>query len=248
MPNKQNLPLTDAAYNQLRQDILSCNFEPGSLISQSFLSKKYNLGKSPINSALQKLIQEGLIRSVPRVGYFVSSLTVRDVNELYEALFIIEVNTATLAVKHGSDENLKQILAMSDFSYVHKDQNSYFSFLEMNKNFHRQIALASGNSRLVEILTKILEDINRIFYLGLDIRDSAEEIRDEHHNLAVALCNRDVDKVIELSKKQIMRSQEQVTEALYKRGLNQSNVSLQDLIQGENDRYDGVFTIHGDKE
>jgi DNA-binding GntR family transcriptional regulator len=240
--SNNNLSLTEIAYNQIRRDLLSCVIEPGSHIAQSYLSAKYKVGKSPINSAMQKLVQEGLIQSLPRVGYFVSPITVRDVNELFETLLILEVNIAVLAVKHSSDENLKHIQTMADFSYVHKDQGSYFKFLEMNKDFHRQIALASGNSRLLDILTKVLEDFNRIFYLGLDIRDGADEMRDEHQNLAIALCNRDIDRAKELTSQQIIRSHGRVMEALSKRGLYQNGGSLQDNIRIDKDGLDGVLS------
>jgi DNA-binding GntR family transcriptional regulator len=230
MPVNRDLSLTEIAYNHLRRDILSCVIEPGSHIAQSYLSDKYNIGKSPINSALQKLIQEGLIQSLPRVGYFVTPITVRDVNELFETLLIIEVNVALLAVKHSSDEILNKIKTMSNFSYVYKDQGSYFKFLEKNKDFHRQIALASENRRLLEILTRIHEDFNRIFYLGLDIRDSAEEMRDEHQDLAIALCERDIDRVKDLTSQQIIRSHGRVIESLSKGDINQNGGSLQDNI------------------
>jgi DNA-binding GntR family transcriptional regulator len=242
MANK-NLSLTEIAYNKLRTDILSCVIEPGTIIAQSSLSAKYEIGKSPINSALQKLVQEGLVQSLPRVGYFVSPITVRDVNELFETLLIIEVNVAILTVKHSSDEDLEHIKTMADFSYVYKDQQSYFKFLEMNKDFHRQIALASGNSRLLDILTKTLDEFNRIFYLGLDIRDGAEEMREEHQNLAIALSNRDSERVTELTSQQINRSHGRVMEALSNRGLyHQSRGSLQDNIRLDKDGFDGVIS------
>lgn len=151
-------------------------------------------------------------------------------NELFETLLIIEVNVAILAIKHGSDEKLNNIKTMSNFSYVYKDQASYFEFLEKNKEFHRQIALAAENSRLLEILTRIHEDFNRIFYLGLDIRDSAEEVRDEHQDLAIALCDRDIDRVKDLTSQQIIRSHERIMEALSKGDHAQGGGSLQDNI------------------
>jgi DNA-binding GntR family transcriptional regulator len=244
----QDQSLTTLAYNQLRHDILSCYYEPGSHLTQSFLTERYKLGKSPINTALQKLIQEGLVRSIPRVGYFVSSITVRDVNELYEALYIIEVNTARMAAINASDERLQQILAISDFSYVYKDQDSYFAYLEANKNFHKQIALASGNNLLVDILVRLLDDISRIFYLTLDSNGEPEVIRKEHHDLAVALCSRDIELVTKLSKQQILRSQKEIIEILLKRSPNQSNQSLQDIILGAQDQYQNILISNNGEE
>jgi DNA-binding GntR family transcriptional regulator len=243
MNDTQNLPLSEVAYNHIRKDILSCAFEPGSQVSISFLSNKYKLGKSPINSALQKLMNEGLIQSRHRVGYTISHITIRDVNELFEMRLILEEYSAELTAKYGSEEDIKHILDISEFTYVHKDKNSYALFLEKNMEFHRQIILSTRNSRLLDTMTRLLEDLNRIFYLGLDIRDSAEEMRVEHHNLAIALSERDADKAKKLAGEQIIHSRNRIMEALSKQGLNQGNISLQDIISGDHDRFDGLSPI-----
>lgn len=243
MAKTQNLPLSVVAYNKIRRDILSCVFEPGSQVSISFLSEKYKLGKSPINSALQKLMNEGLIQSQHRVGYTISHITIRDVNELFEMRLILEQYSAEFTAKYGSEGDIKHIMDISDFTYVHKDKNSYALFLEKNVEFHRQVILATRNGRLLDVMTKLLDDLNRIFYLGLDIRDSAEEMRIEHRNLALALSERDAEKAKKIAGEQIVRSRNRVIEALSNQGLNQGKISLQEIISGDHDRFDGLFPI-----
>ncbi len=241
MTNTQTLPLSQVAYNQIRRDILSCVFEPGSQISIKFLSEKYKLGKSPINSALQKLINEGLIQSHHRVGYTVSHITIRDVNELFQMRLVLEEYAAEFTAKYGSEEDIKHIMDISDFIYVHRDKNSYALFLEKNMEFHRQIILSTRNSRLLVVMTKTLEDLNRIFYMGLDIRDSAEEMRTEHQNLAIAMSERDADKAKKIAGEQIINSRNRVMEAMANQGLNQGIISLRGIFPGGHDRFDGIF-------
>lgn len=242
MTNTKTLQLSEIAYNRIRKDILSCVFEPGRQVSIKFLSEKYKLGKSPINSALQKLINEGLIQSQHRVGYTVSHITIRDVDELYQMRLILEEYAAEFTAKYGSEEDIKHIMDISDFTYVHRDKNSYALFLEKNMEFHRQIISSTKNNRLIAVMIKTLEDLNRIFYMGLDIRDSAEEMRTEHQNLAIALSERDADKAKKIAGEQIICSRNRVMEALVNQGLNQGIISRQGIFPGSHDRFDGLFS------
>jgi DNA-binding GntR family transcriptional regulator len=247
MAPHQKSPLTEVAYNRIRSDILSCVLEPGAQISLSYLSEKYKIGRSPINNALQKLMNESLILSIPRVGYFVSLITIGDMKQIFETMQIIQVNINALAAKNGSDDDLNQIVAMSDFSYVYKDPISYSMFLEKNKEFHIKIASATGNARLVEILAKVMDEFTRILYLGLDLKDSGEEMHIEHLDLAIALRDRDIDRVKELSIKQIVRSQERLMDALFQKALDHSEISLQDLIRLNKDKIgiDNILPLRG---
>jgi DNA-binding GntR family transcriptional regulator len=108
--------------------------------------------------------------------------------------------------------------------------------------------LASGNNLLVDILVRLLDDISRIFYLTLDSNGEPEVIRKEHHDLAVALCSRDIELVTKLSKQQILRSQKEIIEILLKRSPNQSNQSLQDIILGAQDQYQNILISNNGEE
>lgn len=74
--------------------------------------------------------------------------------------------------------------------------------------------MASGNKRLADLIARLLDELLRVFHLGLDLRDSAEEMRDEHVALATALLERDPIRAEQLVQSQIARSQRRVLEAL----------------------------------
>jgi DNA-binding GntR family transcriptional regulator len=86
--------------------------------------------------------------------------------------------------------------------------------LERNADFHNAIARLSGNPRLAEALAGLLDELKRIFHLGLDLRDSAEEMQAEHQSLVEALLTRDADRAAQVALEQISHSQQRVIEAL----------------------------------
>jgi DNA-binding GntR family transcriptional regulator len=211
-----NKSLAEQAYKAILRDILSCNFQPGSQVAQSELVEHYEFGITPVREALKRLEYEGYVRSIPRYGYLITSITMKDVEELYELRLILENAAVRQAVLNASDKQLDHIKALANFSYVFKNEETYLHFLEENTEFHHAIAMASGNQRLAFLITDTLNEMTRIFHLGLELRDSAQEMNLEHVTLADALCSRDGDKAVQISTDQILNSRKRVVEYMLK--------------------------------
>ncbi len=206
--------LAEQVYETIKNDIITCALQPGQQIAQPQLAERYEVGVTPVREALQRLAQEGLVQAVPRFGYIVTPITVSDVAEIYELRSILESAAARLAAQRASPAQLDKISALASYTYVYKDPLSYSNFLAHNSEFHLAVAAASGNRRLVEEISQLLDALTRVFHLGLDIRDSAEEMRDEHRALSEALCRRDALEAERIVQEQIAHSQQRVLEAL----------------------------------
>jgi DNA-binding GntR family transcriptional regulator len=223
--------LSQKAYEAIKNDIITCVLMPGEQISQSQLAEKYDRGTTPVREALRRLVQEGFVEVIPRFGYIVKPITFRDVHEMFELRMILESSAVRLAAARGLQEQLQKIAANADFTYVYRDRASYSKFLGLNAEFHRSIAVVAGNQRLVDLLSKLLDELTRVFHLGLHLRDSAEEMRDEHLALSEALLKRDSDRAEQSVRSQIARSQERVLEALVHRTVDTPYAGLDRVIQ-----------------
>jgi DNA-binding GntR family transcriptional regulator len=223
--------LAGKAYEIVKGEIITCALEPGLQIVQSQLAERYHIGLTPVREALQRLAQEGFVQPIPRFGYIVSPITLSDVREIFELRSIVESSAARLAAVRGLQEQLDEILAHADFTYVYKERQSYTDFLAHNADFHRSVAVAARNQRLVDLVSKLLDELTRVFHLGLDLRDSAEEMRDEHLALAQVLCDRDPDRAEQIVQSQIVTSQNRILEALTRRISGIPSGDLSDAVQ-----------------
>ncbi len=209
--------LADKAYDLIRRDIITCVLQPGQQIAQAQLADMYAVGTTPIREALQRLAHENLVSPVPRSGYVVSPITFVDIRELFELRAVLETSAVRMAALRASEDQLRHILEKANFKYVYNDREDYTRFLTLNADFHCSIAALGGNQRLTESLSRILDELTRVFHLGLDLKDSAEEMREEHLGLAKALVARDDDLAVKLVRAQISRSSERVVEAVMSR-------------------------------
>ncbi|HPH96062.1 MAG TPA: GntR family transcriptional regulator [Anaerolineaceae bacterium] len=206
--------LASTAYQRIKTDIVECAFDPGQYIAQADLAARYKMGITPIREALRQLSQEGFVTSIPRLGYVVSHITAQDVQEIYEMRYLLETASVRLAAQRAAPELLAQIHDSAQFTYTYKDRRSYTEFLNRNAAFHSSIARAAGNQRLAEQVARILDELNRVFHLGLDIRDSADEMKQDHVALSEALRNRQAELAVQVVQAEIERSQARVQEAL----------------------------------
>jgi DNA-binding GntR family transcriptional regulator len=206
--------LAERAYELIRDEIITCVLKPSQQIAQVQLAQKYGLGVTPVREALQRLVQEGFVQAIPRFGYIVAQVTFADVAAIFEFRTILECAAARLAVERATDAQLSQLSESVHFTYVYHDKQSYIDFLNHNADFHQAIAVLARNQKLFDAMTATFAELTRLFHMGLDLRDSAEEMRAEHIALAKALSARDADRAVQILRSQIGRSQERVMEAL----------------------------------
>ena len=76
--------LTDRAYAEIEEMIITLRLAPGSAISESELSAHLGIGRTPIREALQRLARERLVSIFPRRGIIVTEINVASQLRLLE--------------------------------------------------------------------------------------------------------------------------------------------------------------------
>lgn len=167
MPN--TVTKKDKAYQAIKQAIITGQLDPAQIYSITELSETFKVGRTPAREALVILTSEGLIESFPRSGYQVKSLSIHDILEIFHLRSVIEVETVGLAVERIADDDirlleennlLEQELALS--TRTHKPNRTYRRGYELNLEFHLTIARAAGNNRMVDLVEKLLNELERV--------------------------------------------------------------------------------------
>src|SRR6476620_2753600 len=76
--------LTDRAYGEIEEMIVTLRLAPGSAVSESALSELLGIGRTPIREALQRLARERLVAIFPRRGIVVTDINVTSQLRLLE--------------------------------------------------------------------------------------------------------------------------------------------------------------------
>jgi DNA-binding GntR family transcriptional regulator len=210
--------LGDQAYNLLKEDIVVCRLRPGAEVTEGGLAEHYNLGLAPIRTALSRLTQEGLVNVVPRRGYIVASITTQSVKDIFDLRLLLEPAAARAAAGRVDAIALRKLSAGPyDQGVTARD----LKFLKDNRNFHVEIAHASGNERMARILESLLDEMARLLHLGLFGRRDIDGLRmdqaiqrQQHIELVDALVAGDRDAAEKAARQHVEHSRELVMNAV----------------------------------
>jgi len=167
MPN--SVTKKDKAYQVIKKAIIAGQLESTKIYSIKELSETFEVGRTPAREALVILASEGLIDPIPRSGYQVTSLSIHDILEIFHLRSVLEVEGVGLAAGRITEDDiylleennrLEQELAKSP--HTDKSTLSYRKGYELNLEFHLTIARAAGNNRLVDLVEKLLNELERV--------------------------------------------------------------------------------------
>ena len=136
-----------------------------------------------MRTALVRLAQEGLVQALPRRGYRVAPITLRDVQELFALRLMVEPQAAELAAGRIDAEHLRSF----DAAYRPGDRGGARDLLTADCAFQTAIVHASGNHRLISLVQNLMDDMERLLHAGLQLGDVGDEIRRAHAALVEAL-------------------------------------------------------------
>jgi DNA-binding GntR family transcriptional regulator len=206
--------LTERAYERLHRDIISCAIAPGSEISENELATQYKLGKAAVRVALTKLAHDGLVRAIPRRGYMVVPVTLKDIHDVFELRLMLEPPAARMAAGKVNTQRLKSYDDICREGYEPGDAKSTSRFLDANKAFHVEIAKATGNLRLASAIEQLLDEMTRLLHLGLGLRNGSQDTLHEHKALVKALTRGDGEAAERICRDQIDSARNMVLSAI----------------------------------
>jgi DNA-binding GntR family transcriptional regulator len=182
--------LRDRVYEHLKNQILAGAYTGGERLSVQKLIEECEVSATPIRQALNLLEREDLVEIIPGVGCFVSHLSVRDIQDIFELRLIVEAASAELAASRITDEQLTQLQGFHT-GYKLGDTESYSRFLAANRDFHCAVARATQNEWLAEVVGRLLDQMHRVLLLRIDAETPDDTMVQEHLELVKALEARD---------------------------------------------------------
>ena len=199
-------------YNFLREQLLSGEIQPHQHLIEAKIARDIGTSRTPVREAFHSLELEGLIESIPRVGYVVKPISEKEVEEICEIRATIEGLGARWAMgkAHGKlVVELKKNIAASEERVSKGDVRS---FVDMDAKFHEIISKSSGSQRLVELAQTLRRHMLRYRVQSIYSVDNVLRAIEGHKAILGAIEKRDLDQVnraigyhLEQSKKDILR-------------------------------------------
>jgi DNA-binding GntR family transcriptional regulator len=139
------VPLTDRAYRELEEMIVTLRLLPGALLSEHALAQRLKIGRTPIREALQRLAREGLVVIMPRRGIRVSDIDLGMQLRLMEVRREIERLMARLAAERANEEERREFIEIADDMLKAGAINDDIAFYRLDQRFNNLVATSARN-------------------------------------------------------------------------------------------------------
>jgi len=159
-------------------------YKPGSRLVESELADRFQVSRTPIREALQRLETQSMLTRDGR-SLIVASLDHNQLAELYEVRSVLEGLAAQLAAQHATPEEVRVLYDMitSDRKIiVNPDKLS-----RANRRFHSQIHLASRNRYLIKQLEMVHRSMALLTSTSLAVDGRGEMALNEHEAIVKAI-------------------------------------------------------------
>lgn len=206
--------LSDRAYSRIKRDIITCVLEPGQNFTEEKLAEEYGVGRAAVRSAVKRLYQEQLIQFGPGKRYAIAPITLKHAQDVYQMRLLLEPEAARMAAGQLTEEYIDLLQRLGTAQYELGDRQSAAEFLRSNSEFHVNVAKASGNEIMAEVVASLLDRAERLNHLSHMLGDRNEEAVHEHYELLDALITGDGDRAEYVMREQILSARAFVMSAL----------------------------------
>src|ERR1700730_8021038 len=147
----KSVALVDELVEKLEAAIFRGEFPPGTRIREARLANTLGVGRGPLREAVRRLEGRKLVVVHTNWGTSVAALTKTELAELLEVREALEVAACRLAAENIPDEGLEKLrVTFVRHQDIKPDRISNLYSEWHSRDFHYQIALASGNRRLID--------------------------------------------------------------------------------------------------
>lgn len=191
-------------YKDIKKKIITGEFAQGDSINEKDLTEIFKISRTPIREALNILELEGWIKSVPRKGYVVSSITFSDIKDLFRIRYELEPVFLAMAFNFFEIEVLKS-LKEKILNLIEKED--YEALRLLDDEFHNYLVESTYNSFAIKTMESINEHISRTRYLTFNDKNETFDSARDHIEIIDALMEKNLERAVKVLKNHIDKSQ-----------------------------------------
>ncbi len=175
-------------YKKMRRSIIMGQRQSAERLNVDAIAQEYNTSVMPVRDALQMLSHEGLVVIKPRSGYFVTTITLKQLRDLLDVRRILELSAIERAAQRISPEQLRELETVHA-GYTGDDDESYDRYTDENRRFHYLLAKAGGNNELADLVAKLHDQLARFMVM----RRAGKTMENTHKRIVEALNAHDAE-------------------------------------------------------
>ena len=155
--------LTDRAYSDLEELIVTLQLAPGSAVSEAELSQRLGIGRTPIREALQRLAREHMVTILPRRGIIVAEINVKSQLRLLEVRREVERLVARSAARRAT---VSERARFNEIAFAFEESarsNDELTFIRIDREYN-ELSVAAAHNEFAAGAMGLMHSLSRRFW------------------------------------------------------------------------------------
>ncbi|MGH3993252.1 MAG: GntR family transcriptional regulator [Pseudonocardiaceae bacterium] len=184
--------------DRLRDAITRGAFPPGTQLGEVDLASRLGVSRGPLREAMQRLVQEGLLRSERHRGLFVVELGIEDVRDIYAARLAVEQAAARMVLQRDRQAAVAALAGAQQAIVAAAAGADPVRLADADHDFHIALVRVSGSPRLQRMAQTLLAE-TRMCLIALQATCPVPELLvAEHQALLDAVADGEEDHLVAL--------------------------------------------------
>lgn len=214
----RTLSLADQAYRVIRHRIITLQLAPGEWFNEREIAAEIGFGAMPLREAIDRLEQEGLVKTVPRRGHQVAPMTAKYVRDFFDVWAPHATTISRLATIRATEQQALEIARAIEqcVAAVAKNPSKVPAedLIRQSVAVFQSIVDIADNEHFSEIWRRLLGVKERIFMTAFQQDPSVGYTTAMVADIADAWRSRDPDEVVRATERYVMNARTQVLRLL----------------------------------
>lgn len=185
--------VSDSTADELRNQIVDGRLPAGERINEVHLSRQLGVSRTPLREALARLAQEGALRSIPHIGYFVRELTLEEFEEIYPIRMMLDPEALRLAGLPPAP----RLERLTELNARIEKARSASAVIDLDDAWHFELIAGCPNKVLLDLIHQFARRTRRYEIALMRERKNVSMTASRHRTILAALRRRDLDGALQ---------------------------------------------------
>ena len=202
----------DEVYQQLKRDVSEFKLVPGDRFTETEISERLGVSRTPVRQALFRMQQEGFVEVLFRSGWRVLPFDFNQFEELYDLRMVLETTAVHRLCESAVKINQTMLDDLAAIWLVSQNLRSseMAQVSKWDEAFHCALVAAAGNAEMARVHSDVTGRIRVIRRLDFTKQPRIDATYDEHAKILKAIQRKRGDQAAMLLRAHIKTSQAEV--------------------------------------
>ena len=207
----QKETLKERVYRGIYEAVTNGEYRPNDILTENQMIEKFGVSKSPVREALVELCKDGVLNNIPRMGYQVRAVTLKEIMDILEFRVDVEVGGLRKSFPVLTRENINMLRMIAEKHNADEDRIVSNNW-QRNYEFHTYLYSLNNNVYGHQALQQMIHQCSRyISQYFLSAWQRKNESNGRYHMAVVdALEKQNIEEACVYLEKDILAVKEEI--------------------------------------